>query len=237
MKIFAHRGASAIEPENTLRAIQSALNNNIDGIEIDVHEADEKLWVIHDRWLHRTTSGVGQITDHTTDYLRSLDAGKNEHIPTLDEVLELTSNKCTINIELKGIKQLGLLFSYLDRAIKTTNLTIENILLSSFDHHLLKDITQQRPEFSIGALTACCPLNYAYFAEQLHAYSVHVDINFMNKKFVDNAHKKGLKIYVYTVDESEDIKEMKRLGVDGIFSNNPKKVKAYISELKYVNIS
>ena len=118
MQIFAHRGASGIEPENTLRAIQLALDSNVDGIEIDIHEADGRLWVIHDRWLHRTTSGTGQISEHNSEYLRNINAGKEEVIPTLDEVLTLTSNKCIINIELKGIKQLDLLFSYLDNAIK-----------------------------------------------------------------------------------------------------------------------
>jgi len=231
MQIFAHRGASGVEPENTLRAIQSALDSNVDGIEIDVHEADGRLWVIHDRWLHRTTSGIGQITDHTANYLRSIKAGESETIPMLDEVLALTSGKCIINIELKGINQLSLLFSYLDEAINTTNLNVDNILLSSFDHHLLKDIHQQRPEFSIGALTASCPIEYAYFAAQLHAKSVHIDIDFINESFVNDAHKRNLKVYVYTVDQFEDIRNMHKIGVDGIFSNHPATAKEYLISL------
>lgn len=114
MLIFAHRGASGTEPENTLRAIKAALDMNVDGIEIDIHEADNEIFVIHDSWLHRTTTGKGKIFQHNTEYLQRLDAGLGERIPTLDEVLSLVSDKCIINIELKGINNINLLFSYID---------------------------------------------------------------------------------------------------------------------------
>lgn len=231
MLVFAHRGASGTEPENTLRAIQSALNMGVDGIEVDVFEVDNTLLVIHDRWLHRTTTGSGQIYQHKVDYLRNLDAGQGEKIPTLDEVLALTSNKCILNIELKQLTHINLLFSVLDHAIKNSTLTINHILLSSFNHHLLNNIYQQRSEFAIGALTACCPLDYANFAQQLNAYSVHVDIDFINKKFVDDAHNRGLKVLVYTVDEPDDILAMKRLGVDGIFTNFPLRANYHIAKI------
>ena len=225
MLIFAHRGASGTEPENTLRAIQAALDIGVDGIEIDIHEVDNILYVIHDRWLHRTTSGTGKISQHNAKYLQDLDAGLGEKIPTLDEVLFLVAGKCIINIELKGISNIELLFSYLDNALENSPLILDNILLSSFNHHLLYHINQQRPEFSIGALTSCIPLEYAKFATQLNAYSIHASVNFIDQALVDDAHKRGLKVFVYTVDELDDIKEMQTLGVDGIFSNFPTKIK------------
>jgi glycerophosphoryl diester phosphodiesterase len=231
MLIFAHRGASGVEPENTLRSIRTALAAEVDGIEIDIHEVDGQLFVIHDRWLHRTTSGHGQIFNYDYQYLRSLDAGGGEVIPTLDEVLKLVAGKCTINIELKAVKNLTLLFSYIDEAIKTTALLSNDVLFSSFNHRLLHAIKQQRPDFAIGALTACYPLDYAKFAEQLNAYSVHLDVDFISEHFVADAHRRGLKVFVYTVDELEDINAMKHLGVDGIFSNYPTKAKSHIAHL------
>lgn len=231
MLIFAHRGASGIEPENTLRAIKAALDANVDGIEIDLHEVDGKLLVIHDRWLHRTTSGTGQIFHHNYDHLRSLDAGQGETIPTLDEVFTLVGGRCKINLELKGIHNINLLFSYIDQAIETTSLESQDVLISSFNHRLLNSIHQQRPEFDIGALTACYPLDYAKFAERLNASSVHLDVNFISKHFVSDAHERGLKVFVYTVDELEDIKAMKALGVDGIFSNFPTRAKSHLVHL------
>jgi len=243
MLIFAHRGASGVEPENTLRAIQAALDAEVDGIEIDIHEVDNKLVVIHDRWLHRTTSGQGQIYHHNFSHIRSLDAGNGETIPTLDEVLALVAGKCTLNIELKGIQNIALLFSYLDTAIdsainaerntarNTTRLSSENLLLSSFNHRQLNNIKQSRPEFAIGALTACYPLEYAKFAERLNAFSVHLNVDFISKHFVEDAHARGLKVFVYTVDELEDINTMKSFGVDGIFSNFPARAKNYLEQL------
>ncbi len=231
MLIFAHRGASGTEPENTLLAINAALDAKVDGIEIDIYQVDDKLFVIHDRWLQRTTTGKGQILHHSYEYLRSLDAGKGETIPTLDEVLALVAGQCTINLEFKGVDDISLLFSYLDEAITTSKFTAENILLSSFNHHLLANIHQHRAEFALGALTACYPLEYAKFAEQLNAYSVHLDVDFISEHFVADAHKRGLKVFVYTVDEFEDIDAMKALGVDGIFSNFPARAKSHIAHL------
>ncbi len=231
MLIFAHRGASGVEPENTLRSIRTAIAAEVDGIEIDIHEVDGKLFVIHDRWLHRTTSGHGQIFNYDYQYLRSLDAGDGEVIPTLDEVLKLIAGKCTINIELKAVRNLTLLFSCIDDAIKSTELLSNDVLFSSFNHRLLHAIHQQRSDFAIGALTACYPLDYAKFAEQLNAYSVHLDVDFISEHFVADAHKRGLKVFVYTVDELEDINAMKHLGVDGIFSNYPTKAKSHIAHL------
>jgi len=231
MLIFAHRGASGVEPENTLRAIQAALDAEVDGIEIDIHQVGGELFVIHDRWLQRTTSGKGQISHHNPEHLRSLDAGNGEKIPTLDEVLTLVAGKCTINLELKKVDDLQLLFDYIDNALRDTPLLIGDILLSSFNHRLLNRIHQLRNEFALGALTACYPLDYAKFAEQLNAYSVHLDVDFISEHFVEDAHRRGLKVFVYTVDELEDINAMKALGVDGIFSNFPTRAKSHVAHL------
>lgn len=231
MLIFAHRGASGIKPENTLSAISAALAADVDGIEIDIHEVDGKLFVIHDRWLHRTTSGEGQIYQHNYQHIRSLDAGDGEVIPTLDEVLNLIDGQCTINIELKGVTNIELLFDHIDAAIAHTKLQTQQVLISSFNHHILQAVHQQRPEFPIGALTACYPLDYAKFAEQLNAFSVHLDVDFISQRFVEDAHQRGLKVYVYTVDELVDIETMKALGVDGIFSNFPTKAKSHVAHL------
>ncbi|MDP7591735.1 MAG: glycerophosphodiester phosphodiesterase family protein [Litorilituus sp.] len=231
MLIFAHRGASGIEPENTLSAINAALKAEVDGIEIDIHEVDEKLFVIHDRWLHRTTSGEGQIYHYNYQHIRSLDAGNGETVPTLDEVLNLINGRCTINIELKGIRNIELLFNDIDTAINHTDLHADQILISSFNHHLLNEIYQYRPELAIGALTACYPLDYARFAQQVNAYSVHLHVDFISRDFVKDAHQRGLQVYVYTVDELEDIETMKALGVDGIFSNFPTKAKSHLAHL------
>jgi len=233
MLIFAHRGASAIEPENTLLAFKSACAANSDGVEFDVHQVDGQLMVFHDRYLERTTSGSGLLNEYSFTQLRQLDAGKGAVIPTLHEVLTVVANQSTINIELKGIEieHISLLFDCLDKAKNTLKLDFTKILLSSFNHHLLQAINQQRPELSLGALTASLPLNHALFAQQLKAYSVHIVIDYINEAFVQDAHQRGLKVYVYTVDKLIDIQRMKAMKVDGIFANHPEQAKLFLQQI------
>ena len=96
-KIFAHRGASAYAPENTLPAFEKAVDICADGVELDIHlSRDSRLVVIHDEMLDRTTNGHGFVKDFTLAELKKLDASKtmtnsgfcNLRIPTLGEVYE-----------------------------------------------------------------------------------------------------------------------------------------------------
>lgn len=233
MLIFAHRGASAIEPENTLLAFNAACTANTVAVEFDIHHVDGKLMVIHDRHLERTTSGSGLLIEYNFAQLRQLDAGKGTVIPTLEEVLAVVVNQCVINIELKGfeIKDMSLLFDCLDNAKDVLKLNFKQIILSSFNHHLLQAIYRQRPEFSLGALTAALPLEHAKFAQKLAAYSVHILVDYVSAEFVIDAHQRGLKVYVYTVDKLTDIKKMKALDVDGIFANDPQQARLYLQQI------
>jgi len=221
MKIIAHRGASGHEPENTLIAMKAAMDMRVDAIEVDVHLADGELLVIHDRWLHKSTNGSGRIVDKSLQEIRELDAGKGEKIPTLWEVLELIDGRCDVNIELKTERTVEPLLNLLQRSIVELNFKREQFLLSSFNHHLLEEIKRSDKRWSIGALTGSLPLTYAEFAQKLNAYSVHIDVDVINQTFVDDAHARGLKVYVYTVDHEEDIEDLHRMQVDGIFTNFP----------------
>ncbi|UFU05261.1 glycerophosphodiester phosphodiesterase [Ruania halotolerans] len=102
MQIYAHRGASAERPENTLAAFARALELGVTGLELDVHlSADGVPVVIHDDTLDRTTSGTGPVGAHTETELARLDAGSGEHVPTLSEVLELVGEAAQVNVEIK----------------------------------------------------------------------------------------------------------------------------------------
>jgi len=102
---IGHRGAMGYEPENTLRSFKKALDLKVDMIELDVYVCkSDELIVIHDDKVDRTTNGQGYVVNKTFEELRTLDAGKNEKIPTLSEVLNLVNRKAKLNIELKGKK-------------------------------------------------------------------------------------------------------------------------------------
>jgi glycerophosphoryl diester phosphodiesterase len=221
MKIFAHRGVSGHYPENTLLAIQAAVDCGAYGIEIDVFAVDGELIVIHDRQLKRTTKTIGNIEDYTLAQLQQLDAGKGQRIPTLWQVLQLINNRCVLNIELKGHDTADLLLQQLKRAHQELGTDLTKLLVSSFHHPLLQQIQQQQPALAIGALTACIPLDYCDFATKLGAVSVHCDRAFIDEKMVQDAHQRGLEIFVYTVNDQREALRLKALGVDGIFCNYP----------------
>lgn len=221
MQIFAHRGASGNYPENTASAITAALQAQVDGIELDVQSCADDFVIIHDSWLDRTTNGTGRVVDTPFSEIRKLDSGDGQQVLNLQQVLELIGTQTQINLELKHTFGLDKLVSTLEQNVADGIIEREQLLISSFDHHQLKWLKQNLPWVKIGALTASIPLNYAYFAENLHAYSVHLDKNFINHEFVADAKQRGLKVMTYTVDKQQEIEEMQNLGVDGIFSNYP----------------
>ena len=103
MLMIGHRGAMGCAPENTLLSIHKAIELGADWVEIDVHCVADKLLVIHDETVDRTTNGRGKLIDYSFEELRALDAGLGQRIPTLQEVLEVTVGKVGLNIELKGL--------------------------------------------------------------------------------------------------------------------------------------
>ena len=229
MHVFAHRGASGTYPENTLSAISAALKANVDGIELDVQSCQDDYVIIHDTWLARTTSGQGKVNNTRLSTIQSLDAGAGEYVPSLQQVLNAIGTKTTINLELKHTFSLDKFVTCIEQNVTDGVFKRDQLLVSSFAHHQLRWLQQHLPWVKIGALTASIPLHYAQFAEQLNAYSIHIDKNFINHEFVHDAKNRGLKVYAYTVDKQQDIEDMQQLGVDGIFSNYPCYAKMILS--------
>ncbi|MBP8228024.1 MAG: glycerophosphodiester phosphodiesterase, partial [Pararheinheimera sp.] len=194
MQIFAHRGASGSYPENTLLAIEQALLAKADGIEIDVFCVENELVVIHDEDVSRTTNGTGLLHNFTLQQLQQLDAGSGQQVPTLWQVLQLVNNQALLNIELKGADTAETLVALLKKAETELGTKPDKLLISSFNHHLLKQIQNHRPDLKLGALTASLPLDYAAFASELGAWSVHCDKGFINQQMVQDAHQRGLKV-------------------------------------------
>jgi len=233
MQIIAHRGASGDYPENTLLAIEQAINQAADAIEIDVFAVQGELIVIHDHHLARTTNGSGSIYDYTLSQLQLVDAGQGQRIPSLWQVLQLINNKVWLNIELKGADTVAPLLALLQRAEQELQFNLDQLLISSFNHHLLVQLNHARPELKLGALTASLPLDYANFAAALHAHSVNCDSSFIDQVFVDDAKSRGLKVFVYTVDQPDDIIRMQQYGVDGIFTNSPARSRQHLTSAQH----
>src|SRR5438105_11174989 len=103
--VIAHRGASVAEPENTLRAFELAIKQGAQMIELDLHATrDGRVVVIHDEDLRHTTNLTGRISELTLAEVRRADAGKGEHVPTLEETLDLAHTRARLYIEIKDAR-------------------------------------------------------------------------------------------------------------------------------------
>lgn len=225
MITIGHRGAMGYEPENTLNSFKKALILGVDMVEFDVYVcATGEVVVIHDDKVNRTTNGKGYVFDKTFGELRSLDAGNGQLIPTLEEVLDLVDRKAMVNVELKGAGTAKPVQLILEKYVKENGWSYADFMVSSFNHHELEAFHRLCPEVKIGALLTGIPLDYAMFAQRLGAHSVNLCQEFINKEFVDDAHQRGLKVFVWTVNDEDDIERMKALGVDGMFSNFPDRI-------------
>jgi len=161
--------------------------------------------------------------DHSFEALRSLDAGNGERIPTLAEVFETIDRRAGVNIELKG-PGTARPVAELMATLREQGWRDELILVSSFNHRELEAVHRIDPRIRIGALMVGLPADDAAFAAELGAYSVHLSLEFIDRRFVDDAHLRGLRVFVFTVNHPEDIERMEGLGVDGVFTNYPERV-------------
>lgn len=220
---IAHRGAMGHKPENTLASVRKAFALGALCVEVDAYYVDGHLVVFHDDRLERTTNGKGYLSEKSFEYLRTLDAGSGQQIPTLEEVCESIDSQACLNIELKGQDTAEPVAELLIRLIKK-GWDKESFLVSSFRHRELLKIKQLIPEIKLGALIHGIPVDDAKFAEDLGAFSVHPSLECIDQRFIDDAHARCLRVFVYGVDHREDIARMFKLGADGVFTGYPERV-------------
>ena len=230
--IFAHRGASAHAPENTISAFKLALHHNADAIELDAKlSADGHVVVIHDQTVDRTTPSSGQVGDLSLSELRALDASshfaityKNETIPTLEEVFDSCGGQIFINVELTNYASIkDDLPDKVAQLVKKHKLE-ENILISSFNPLALWRMNRLLPEVPIGFLSL--PGRRGVWARShlgriLVPYqALHPELGDASSSLVKRVHQLGQRVYVYTVNRGRDLRRMFELNVDGIFTDN-----------------
>ena len=220
---IGHRGAMGHAPENTLLSFKKALELGASCVEGDVYYVDGHLMVMHDDRLERTTNGSGFLMDHDFDELRSLDAGDGEKIPTLEEVFETVDLRAGVNIELKGSGTAGPVVDFI-AARRKDGWRDDLILVSSFNHTELEAVHRMDPQIKLGVLISGPTVDAVGVAVALGAYSVHFPLKSIDRGLVDDAHSRGLRVFVFTVNDPDDIRRMDGLGVDGVFTNYPERV-------------
>jgi glycerophosphoryl diester phosphodiesterase len=214
---ISHRGASAYEPENTLRAIKRALEYAVDMVEVDVRETkDGQIVVIHDETLERTTNGRGYVHQTNFSELRKLDAGKGERIPTLREVVDLVKGRVGLVIELKDPGTTDKVAEILAR-----NNFVNQTLVTSFIHSAVKTIKELNPQLKTGVIFRSAPIKPSRLAVDANANALFPYHRYVTTRMIDDAHSNHLTVNVWTVDTREEIEHYAKIGVDGIVTNRP----------------
>lgn len=231
--IFAHRGASAHAPENTLAAFELALAHGADAIELDVKlSADGHAVVIHDATVNRTTGAHGRVKDLSLAHLRSLDAGSflasrfhGEKIPMLEEVFEAVGGRSFINVELTNYN------SPRDSLVETVCMLVKKfnlqnrVLFSSFFASNLSKALGLLPEVPCGLLVMPGLLGAwaRSFGFSFGNYrAMHPNLADTTPQQVQRTHRLKRRIHVWTVNSPDDMRRLFGWGVDGIFTDDPR---------------
>lgn len=231
--VFAHRGASAHAPENTLAAFELALAHGANGVELDAKlSADGEVIVFHDATIDRTTGEKGHVSKLTLAALRELDAGsffsaefRGEKIPTLAEVFETIGRRTLINVELTNYAtpRDGLANKVCD-LVKRFGLE-ERILFSSFLSSNLKRTRSLLPDVPRGLLALGGWMGWwaRSFGFNFGDYqALHPNLKDVTPQQVARVHRLKRNVLVWTVNATDDMRRLLSWGVDGIFTDEPK---------------
>jgi glycerophosphoryl diester phosphodiesterase len=228
--VIAHRGASGHLPENTFPAYRRALEQRADMIEIDLHRTrDGAVVVAHDPELS-ALGGSGEIADATLAEVRALDAGGGERVPTLDEVLDCFGPRIPFVLEIKrGSRgEYPGLEAEAASAVERRGL-LARTLFSSFHDGVLARLRSRWAEARIGCLLSPRrPERPLERARAVGAEALHPWIGLVTADLIRAAHAEGLAVYAFTVDDEEEMRRLLDLGVDGLFTNFPDRLRAVL---------
>jgi glycerophosphoryl diester phosphodiesterase len=230
--VFAHRGGSALAPENTIAAFDNGLALGADGLELDVHlSRDGAIVVHHDRTLNRTTALRGPIADRTADELR------RAAVPSLADVLARYRD-VRIIIEMK-VNCAELAAGTLD-VIRRAD-AVERVCLGSFGWRVLHAARALEPRVATSAAReevrwalyrSWCrwPVSrVAYAGYQVPELSGRTRV--VSPQFVEGAHCAGLGVQVWTVDTEEDARRLIAWGVDALITDRPDLIVPLVSSI------
>lgn len=230
--VFAHRGASASAPQNTLAAFELAAKQGARGIELDVHLThDGQLAVIHDATVDASTDGQGAVAQMSLAQLKELDAGAwfspefaGERIPTLDEVFAAVGHKLFINVEIKSAAP-GIENAAADCIAR--HQMESRALVSSFNASVLRrlrPLTNAPLGFLCLAADKLAAHDSNRFYEALHPWHEFVDAEVMRR-----ARESGCLVNVWTVNDPLRACQLRELGVNGIITDQPAAILAALA--------
>lgn len=214
VKIIGHRGA-ADHPENTIASFESALAQGVDGIELDVRaSSDGLLAVVH-------PSVVGERSVKSTPYEEFKKLPDGYEVPLLEEVLKKFGKKTFLDIELKhdGIEEAAV--ELIKRYCNP-----EKTMVSAFDVDALTKVHDLLPELQLGFI-------YNRTQDEGARHNCPIDVvipqfRLASREMIEEVHDEGLKVWAWTVNDEEEVRRLVNLGVDGLITDYPDKVKAQL---------
>lgn len=228
--VIAHRGFSAVAPENTLLAFAKAKEAGADGIEIDVHlTADGVVVVMHDEKVNRTTNGSGYVGDVTLAQVRELDAGgwfspeaAGQRVPTFEEVCAFMAEwDGLLNVEIKtthrrytGIEQKVL------QLIREYGIS-DRVFISSFNHESLWLVHQLEPSMATAALYSEQLWEPWHYVQTFAAVGIHPVHRAVTPEVVERCHAVGIAVRPWTIDDPQEGRRLLSYGIDAIITNRP----------------
>jgi glycerophosphoryl diester phosphodiesterase len=233
VEVTAHRGSSKRAPENTLSAIEAAIEDGADYCEIDVQEtADGVIVVLHDEDLMRVAGVARKIWEISYAEIRELDAGSwfatsfaGERVPTLAEAIETARDRIKLNIELKFNGHDEMLAERVVQVLEDADFVSQS-LVSSLDYAALLKVRELNPELETG---------YMIYSARGRVARLDVDFLSFNKRLatqrrVEDVQRTGKEVHVWTVDAPAEMSSYIDLGVDNITTNEPAILRAMIDE-------
>lgn len=239
---IAHRGASGSchAPENTLAAFKEAINIGVDCVECDVHcTIDGIVIIMHDASMNRTTNLKGNIKEMTLAEVKKADAGSwfhekfaREPVPTLNELLELAKGKVITIIEIKPD-------NITDKVIRDIESAgaIGQVVLQSFYLKAVKAVQEINPKIPRAILVGgALPvkrlssiLELIHNASEVGASMINLSSKIITPELIEESHKRGVSVWAWTVDDELEMKKLANMGIDGITSNFPKRLKSALN--------
>lgn len=253
--IIGHRGAPVYAPEHTIPSYELALNMGADYIEIDLQMTrDQVLVAMHDSTVDRTTNGHGKVHSFTIKELQKLNAGswfnkeypkyanrsfQSLRVPSLNEIFNHFGRRANYYIEIKHSSQSEKMEKQLIsllRKHKLINNGQSNVIIESFSSESLKRIHRIEPSIPLIQLLSYHKKGKVTNKElsKIHQYASGIGPNYLmiDAQLIKNAHKNGLVIHPFTINDRDKMLELLKLGIDGAFTDIPDEYKNIVNNNK-----
>lgn len=241
--VIAHRGYSAVAPQNTLAAVEAACRAGADAVEIDLQPtADGVGAVIHDETVDATTDGTGKVSALTSDEVLGLDAGSRfapafsgQHVPTLADVLGVLARhpETDLLLELKGSWNI----EQVERVATTiaTGGFDNRVLVQSFWHGTVATVRDVAPHLPGGLLVSFDPPGLLRLCERLHVVACNPSVSTVagSPRMVSRLHAAGLRVMSWTANDPAAwttlVSTDDGAGVDAVITDRPERLAGWLT--------